>query len=282
MPELPEVENIAAGLRKEIIGQGIRELVIRNPAIVKGSYQRSWRKAAGQLAGGRITKVSRRAKRLIIYTDKELAILVQLGMTGKFLLYEPEEESQKHVRFSIKFYGDKYLWYLDVRRFGRVWFMEGLTEENMDEVMEQAGLGKLGPESDSIQTKEFQEILSCKRPVKSLLLDQAKIGGLGNIYADESLFMARIYPGTRANKLNSMQANVLRKSIRAVIRKAIAHGGTTFSDFRNVYGGKGGFRKLLKVYQRTGEPCRKCKTAIERIQIGGRSTHFCPKCQVKK
>ena len=281
MPELPEVENIAEGLRREIVGLRIRELLVRKPIIVKGSYRRNWRKAAVKLSGVRVTGVSRRAKRLILFADKDFAILVQLGMTGRFLLSEPEEESKKHVRFSIKFYSNKCLWYMDVRRFGRIWFMEGLTEENMDEEMEQAGLGRLGPESDLIKKKEFKEILSCKRPVKSLLLDQAKIAGLGNIYADESLFMARIYPGTLANKLNSMQANVLRKSIRAVIRKAIAHGGTTFSDYRNVYGDMGGFRRLLKVYRRTGEPCRNCKTAIERIRIGGRSSHFCPKCQAK-
>jgi formamidopyrimidine-DNA glycosylase len=282
LPELPEVENIAAGLRNEIVGLRIRELIVKNPVIVKGLYRRNWRKAADQIAGGRITGVSRRAKRLILYTDKNLAILLQLGMTGRFLLSEPEEGSQKHVRFTIKLYGNKYLWFLDVRRFGRVWFLRGTTDENLDKAMEESGLGKLGPESDSIKSKEFREILSCNRPVKSLLLDQAKIAGLGNIYADESLFMAGIYPGTLAKNINSLQANDLRKSIRCVIRKAIAHGGTTFSDFRNVYGDMGGFRKLLKVYRRTGEPCLKCKTAIERIRIGGRSTHFCPKCQAKK
>ena len=279
MPELPEVENIAKGMRSEIVGHRIRELVIGNPVIVKGSYPGSWRKAAVKVTGGRITGAVRRAKRLILFTDKDLAILVQLGMTGKFLLRKPDKE--KHIRFYIKLSGGKNLWFIDVRRFGRVWFVEGLTEENMDEVMEQAGLGKLGPESDSIKAKEFQEILRCHRPIKSLLLDQAKIAGLGNIYADESLFLAGIYPGILAGKLNSIQAKNLRKSIRDVIRKAIAHGGTTFSDFRNAYGDMGGFRKLLKVYQRTGEPCRKCKTAIERIRIGGRSTHFCPKCQAK-
>lgn len=279
MPELPEVENIAKGLRSEIVGHRIRELVIGNPIIVKGSYLRSWRKAAVKETDGRITGAARRAKRLILFTEKDLAILVQLGMTGKFLFTKPEKE--KHIRFYIKLSGGKNLWFIDVRRFGRVWFLEGLTEENMDEVMEQAGLGKLGPESDSIKAKEFQEILRCHRPIKNLLLDQAKIAGLGNIYADESLFAAGIHPASLACDLNPSQANKLRKSIQAILRLAIAHGGTTFSDFRNAYGDMGGFRKLLKMYRRTGEPCRKCKKAIERIQIGGRSTHFCPKCQAK-
>jgi len=202
-------------------------------------------------------------------------------MTGKFMLLEPETGRRKHVRFYIKFCDNSYLWYVDVRRFGRIWFLDGMDEENPDAVMEKSGLGKLGPESDSIKAKEFQEILNCNRPVKSLLLDQAKIAGLGNIYADESLFGAGIYPGTLAKNLHTQQANDLRKSIRKVIRKAIAHGGTTFSDFRNAYGDMGRFRKRLKVYRRTGEPCRKCKTAIERIRIGGRSTHFCPNCQAK-
>jgi formamidopyrimidine-DNA glycosylase len=282
LPELPEVENIAVGLRNEIVDLRIRELVVLNPVIVKGAYRRNWRKAAGQLAGGRITGAARRAKRLILFTDKDLAILVQLGMTGKLLLSEVEKKKRKHVRFYIKFSDNSYLWYVDVRRFGRVWFLDGLTAENLDEVMEKAGLGKLGPEPDAIKPKEFETILKSKRPIKSLLLDQARIAGLGNIYADESLFLAGIYPGTLANNLNSIQANDLRKSIRSVIRRAIAHGGTTFSDFRNAYGDMGGFSKLLKVYRRTGEPCRKCKTAIERIRIGGRSTHFCPKCQAKQ
>ncbi len=279
MPELPEVENIAEGLRNEIVGLRIRELAIGNPIIVKGRYRRSWRKAARQLAGGRITKVSRRAKRLILFTNKDLAILVQLGMTGKFLLSKPEEVKQKHIRFHIKFNRNKYLWYLDVRRFGRIWFLEGLMHDNFDAVMEESGLGQLGPEPNSIKVKEFHALLKSMRPIKSLLLDQSKIAGLGNIYADESLFQARIYPGTPASELNSIQANDLRKSIRTVIRKAIAHGGTTFSDFRNAYGDMGRFRKMLKVYRRTGEPCRRCRAPIERIRIGGRSTHFCPKCQ---
>ncbi|MBN1845795.1 MAG: bifunctional DNA-formamidopyrimidine glycosylase/DNA-(apurinic or apyrimidinic site) lyase [Sedimentisphaerales bacterium] len=302
MPELPEVENIAAGLRREIIGRPIERIEILTPGMIRGPYRRRWRKTAAALHQTVFRGVRRRAKRLILVTDGPFALLVQLGMTGKFLLAGAGTKDQRHVRFTINFSDGGTLRYIDLRRFGSLWFLDspeltgtggrdsptdcnGLVSLNdhdldiLDEWMRQVGLERLGPEANRIKTTELAGILTGSRPIKSLLLDQARIAGLGNIYADESLFDARIHPLSRACDLKPGNIKELRNSMRRVLRRAIEQGGTTFSDYRNAYGQMGRFGAMLKVYRRAGESCRRCGRAIERIRISGRSSHFCPFCQ---
>ena len=282
MPELPEVENIAQGLRSEIVGRTIRSLSLKKPVILRGPYRRRFRQAATVLVNAKITAVSRRGKRLIITTNKDLALIAQLGMTGRFSLTTPAASKAKHTHFIINFNSNLQLRFIDPRRFGRLCFLDHLDLNNPDLAMEAAGFGKMGPEPQAITTKQFNQILTAKRPLKSLLLDQARIAGLGNIYVDESLFAAQLHPLTLACDINPEQAKKLRTAIRAILKRSINHGGTTFSDFRNAYGDAGNFRDKLKVYQRNNLPCAKCKTTIKSIRIVGRSSHFCPKCQIQK
>lgn len=282
MPELPEVENIAEGLRNEIIGLCIKGIYVKKSLIVKGPYRGSWRKANRKISGSRIVGVTRRGKRLILNSDNNLAIIIQLGMTGKFLLSPPVNPHQKHAHFIINFNKNKQLRFIDSRRFGRVWFIENLDPAYPDPAMENAGLSRLGPEPENVKPRQFQQIINSKRFIKNLLLDQTRLAGLGNIYADESLFRAGIHPAAVAERLTDSQAKKLRTSIRSILKRAIAYGGTTFSDFRNAYGDMGSFKKMLKVYRRTGLPCPRCRTIIERMVISGRGSHFCPRCQPQK
>jgi formamidopyrimidine-DNA glycosylase len=282
VPELPEVENIAQGLRNEVLSLCIKDIYVKKPIVLRGPFARHWRQAVKQFTGCSITKITRRGKRLILCTDSELALLIQLGMTGRFLLSENSAPLEKHTHFIIKFNDNRQLRFVDPRRFGKVWLIEHAQENDLDQAMLNAGMSKMGPEPFDITMRQFRQLLESKRVIKTLLLDQTRIAGLGNIYVDEALFQARIHPSTSACVINSLQTNKLRNTIRSLLKSAISHGGTTFSDFRNAYGDMGSFKKRLKVYQRNGLPCPRCQTPIARMVITGRGTHFCPQCQEKK
>ncbi len=279
MPELPEVENIVIGLRNEILDVGVTAVRVNKPVILRGSYKHCWRKAMKELAGRKIRSVTRRAKRLIVSLDNNQALLVQLGMTGRFMINNSDDDCLKHTHFVVELADSRQLRFVDPRRFGKLWLLEALNPECPDEAMEGAGLGRLGPEPFDLDKRRLAEILNCKRVIKNLLLDQTRIAGLGNIYADESLFAAGIHPETVSCNIPSEKTALLLSAIKRILRKSIRQGGTTFSDYRNAYGERGGFLEMLQVYGRTGEPCRKCKTAIEKVVISGRSSHFCPFCQ---
>lgn len=281
MPELPEVENIARGLRREVVGLVVKGVSVNEPRIIREGGCK-WRKDIEKYIGHRIIAILRRGKRLIIVMDNKRAMLVQLGMTGQVLIKNSSEPTKKHTHFVVKFPGNKELWFVDPRRFGRLCLLENVDIDNPDAAMEEAGFARLGPEATGITREEFRQTLVSKRVIKTLLLDQIRIAGLGNIYVDEALFAAGVNPLVVADMLSDETADLLRREIRKILRRAIANGGTTFSDFRDTAGEKGRFSKMLRVYQRTGEPCRICGRAIERMVIGGRSSHFCPKCQTMK
>ena len=284
MPELPEVENIAAGLREVMGGQRVERIEVRRSAIVKGPHRRRWRRFLEDVAGHRIGYVTRRAKRLIITSDNGLTLLFQLGMTGKFLLGLEEtppaaEALRKHTQVILHLQGGLGVLFVDTRRFGRLWMLDALDPDDPDPAMDVAGMGPLGPEALTIGVRAFRQILRAHRPVKALLLDQGRIAGLGNIYADEALFGAGVHPATFCGEISEDAARRLLREIKSVLRRAIRAGGTTFSDYRSPYGDMGRFRRRLRVYQRQGEPCRACGAPIERIVVVGRGTHFCPACQ---
>lgn len=285
MPELPEVENIAAGLRKAIEGESLARVEMRRPGIINGPHQRRWRRFLEQVAGRRIACVTRRAKRLIITTDNDLTLLFQLGMTGKFLLgTAPVEadESTKHTHAILYLRDGRVVRFIDARRFGRLWLLEGLDPEKPDEAMRAAGLGPLGPEALAMGVVAFRHLLETERSIKTLLLDQTRIAGLGNIYTDEALFAAGIHPTRRCHTIGAEASQDLLRAIKSVLRLAIRAGGTTFSDYRSPYGDMGRFRRRLRVYGRQGAPCRTCGATIEKIVVAGRGTHFCPACQPLK
>jgi len=285
VPELPEVDNIALGLRQAVVGKRVERVWVGIPLIIRGPYRRRWRLFMAELTGRRIERVTRRAKRLILTAEGGLALVFQLGMTGKFLLPNPEEDvaaaTPRHTRLILSFRDGTELLFVDARRFGRVWCLRDLDPDAPDAVMEAAGLTPLGPEALEMSPRTFAALLRTDRPIKSLLLDQSRIAGLGNIYADESLWAARIHPARLASSLTAAEAAALLHQIKNVLRRAIRAGGTTFSDFRNAYGDMGRFRSRLKVYGRRGQPCPRCGTPIQRLRIAGRGTHICPHCQAR-
>jgi formamidopyrimidine-DNA glycosylase len=285
VPEMPEVESIALGLRPALVGKRVTKIWVGTPVVIRGPYRRHWRAFMADLVGRRIESVTRRAKRLILTMKGGPALVFQLGMTGKFLLPNSQEglatAAPKHTRLILSFRDGGDLRFVDPRRFGRVWCLRDLDPEAPDAVMEAAGLTPLGPEALDLDRKTFAAVLQTNRPIKALLLDQSRIAGLGNIYADESLWAARIHPGRAGSSCTGAQTAALLREIKHVLRRAIRAGGTTFSDFRNVYGGMGRFRERLKVYGRQGEPCPRCGTPIRYLRVAGRGTHICPHCQTE-
>jgi len=284
LPELPEVENMAAGLRERIVGKRIERVEVRRPAMIKGPHRRRWRRFLADLAGDEVARVTRRAKRLIVTSDRGLTLLFQLGMTGKFLLERawtarPDEVVGNHTHVVIHLQGGPDVQLIDTRRFGRLWLLDALDPDDPDPTMEAAGMGRLGPEALDMGITAFRRLLQANRPIKSLLLDQSRIAGLGNIYADESLFAAGVHPTRPCRHIGDDDTQRLLRRIKSVLRRAIRAGGTTFSDYRNPYGDMGRFRRRLKVYQRQGQPCPVCDRPIEKTVVAGRGTHFCRQCQ---
>jgi len=282
VPELPEVESITLGLRETIVGKRIERILVCSPIIMRGPHRRGWRRFLDGLAGRRVACVTRRAKRLILSLEAGEALVFQLGMTGKLLVPHPEKgmaATPKHTRLIISFTDATELLFVDTRRFGRVWCLSSLDPDAPDAALEAAGLTPLGPEPLSMKPKTFAAIFKGARPVKSLLLDQARIAGLGNIYVDESLWAARLHPARACASLTTEEAATLLCEIKSVLRRAIRAGGTTFSDFRNAYGDMGRFHRRLRAYQRHGQPCQRCGATLERLVIAGRGTHICPRCQ---
>ena len=225
------------------------------------------------LTGRTVTSIHRRAKRIIFILDTQQRFLIHLGMTGRVTLHPAGSPPVHHthvvltvaspVRKSIEIH------LCDPRRFGELrWLGDATGEEG------------LGCEPLSLRSGVLADLLaSSRRPIKSFLLDQTAVAGLGNIYADESLFAAGLHPLTPCNRITRDQAARLCRSIKAVIRKALHHRGSSLRDYVDAEGGKGSFQKLHQVYGREGKPCRRCGTAIQRIVLSGRSACFCPKCQ---
>jgi formamidopyrimidine-DNA glycosylase len=200
-------------------------------------------------------------------------------MTGQLLWLNQDEPLQKHARVRLFFPKGEELRFVDQRTFGKIWWVP--PSEKLEDII--TGLKALGPEPF---TPDFSieylagKLKKCQRAIKTAILDQALVAGVGNIYADEALFLSRIRPETRASALNLDQIERLHHAIIQVLQAGIEAGGTTFSHFMNVQGINGNYSGLAWVYGRRGEPCRVCETPIERMKLGGRSSHFCPNCQM--
>jgi formamidopyrimidine-DNA glycosylase len=276
MPELPEAESIARILRERTVGKRIGAVVVARPDIVHGDP----RPLEITLSGRRIREVGRRAKRVEIRLNGGVDLIVRLGMSGR-LTVEPASapvEPHTHLRISLRATKDE-IRFRDPRRFGGVWCLTPETERN----------GHLGPQLGPVGIEpleatfaDFRRVLQRRRQIKALLMDQAAIAGLGNIYCDESLFAAGIHPLNCAVDLNHAMLKRLVSAIRQTLRSAIRHNGSTLMDYRNADGEPGSFQRRHRVYQREGLPCKRCHTPIRRIIAAGRSTFFCPKCQPKR
>jgi formamidopyrimidine-DNA glycosylase len=262
MPELPEVETVVRSVAVHLAGRRILESKFTSKFVTPGSRT----KLAQRLSGRRIESVKRRGKFIVMALD-EGTLTVHLGMTGK-LLIKGETNQHTHGVFTLD---DGMLLYHDPRQFGRIEWSEG----------ESPRVKRLGPEPLEISLEEFRVRLKRTTRIKALLLNQAFLAGLGNIYADESLFAAGIHPLTPANKLTAARAEKLYRAIQGILTHAIKLGGSSISDYVNAEGERGWFQMEHKAYGREGEPCVNCGKAIRKILVAQRGTHYCPHCQKK-
>jgi formamidopyrimidine-DNA glycosylase len=277
VPELPEVETVRRGLNQLTLNRRIEGgEVWLNRSL---AYPLSSQAFLEGIQGEAIAQWQRRGKYLIARFQGDRGSLgVHLRMTGQLLWVDRDRTPQKHTRIRLFFPENRELRFVDIRTFGRVWGIEG----NRDPQEIITGLQKLGPEplEDSFTPEVLESQLgNSQRPIKTALLDQKVLAGLGNIYADEALFLSKIRPDAIASRLTRSQIQALHTAIRNVLQTAIDKGGTTISDFLNPLGVNGNYGNVAWVYRRTNQPCRVCDTPIERIKLAGRSTHFCPRCQ---
>lgn len=280
MPELPEVETIKRGLYRRLRGKVIRRVIISPDPKGSRVLRRypSRRRFVGKVTGRKIVTIKRRAKYLLFCLDSGETMIIHLGMSGQLLLRPLRSASPQHTRivFTIADGGD--LFFVDPRKFGEVYLY---SRAEGDTVIDPFSLGP-EPLGKSFTPEVLERKLHDRRsPIKVALLDQKLIAGLGNIYTDESLFRARIHPEKVSSYLTEKEIKLLHKSIREVLREAISLQGTSAADRQYVdsEGALGKFQTRLKVYQRKGEECLCCGAVIETIKLGGRTTHFCPRCQ---
>jgi len=272
MPEMPEVETLARKLRKTVTGKKIVRvslsgLPLRKP--LPGNF-------TDRLQGRTIRRVSRHGKYLVIELDPRMFWIVHLGMSGR-LFYHPEVfHSEKHTHAVVCFSDASVLEYRDPRRFG---LMDVYEVEKPGQIPEIRSLG-LDPLRAGFNPGRFETMLLESRcELKSFLLDQRKVAGLGNIYVCEALYMAGIHPARRCYTLEFVEISRLVEGIRTVLRRAVRHRGTSFSDFIDLEGNPGKNQNYLKVFQREGKPCVRCGNAVRRIRQGNRSTFYCSYCQ---
>ncbi|MCU0526173.1 MAG: DNA-formamidopyrimidine glycosylase [Elainella sp. Prado103] len=282
MPELPEVETVRQGLNQVTLHQIIHGGDVLLDRTIAHPFSSA--KFLAALQDTEIHEWQRRGKYLLAAlvhaeSDRPAGYLgVHLRMTGQLLWMAQTEPLPKHCRVRLFFPDQRELRFVDQRTFGQMWWVP--PDRPIAEIM--PGMAQLGPEPFSAEFSIAyltQQLQGRKRPIKNALLDQALVAGIGNIYADESLFLSGIQPQTLSADLTLPQIECLHKNIRRVLQDSINARGTTFSDFRDVSGINGNYGGIAWVYDRKGQPCRVCTTPIERIKLAGRSAHFCPQCQ---
>ncbi len=268
MPELPEVQTIVQGLKRSIARTALSRVRLRNV----GKFRS---RPLASLLGAKLVRITRRGKNILIWFDGGQCLLIHLGMTGQLFWTGLDRRADRHTHLRLEFeQSQQVLHFRDVRRFGRLKLYRSKARLWADRAM-----AKLGPEPLSISLGDFKKLLGRRRMIKALLLDQSIIVGFGNIYTDESLFAAGIHPAQRAERLSSPAVARLYRAMQRIFKQAIAAGGSTIRDFRRSDGQPGRFQRKLKVYQRTGKNCPRCRTKIQRLIVAGRSTHICPACQ---
>lgn len=275
MPELPEVETVVRDLIPLLTLKTIIKVEVPGKKL-----RRPWNPLWSQLLENQtIEKVARRGKWIIISLRSNLRLLIHLGMTGQLCVFNQKTPRQSHVNlvFSLD-RGVEELRFRDIRRFGSADLF--LSQQALNEFFESR---ELGPEPFNIPEDYWLTTLAkSSRNLKAFLLDQKNITGVGNIYADESLFKSGLNPSRKAESLSKKEALMLAKCIGEVLSCAIENRGSTIMNYVGGSGLMGGYQDEFQAYGRTGEPCRKCGQPIKKIVLAGRSTHFCPICQPKK
>jgi formamidopyrimidine-DNA glycosylase len=273
MPELPEVETIVRGLRRTVVGRRILSVTLG-----KTDFMDDPAAIEMNLPGRRIEGIERYGKFMVVRLsetngDKRApGLLVHLGMTGRLAPVVTERPQEKHTHACFELDDGRDLRYTDPRRFGRMAFLA--------EVALAEALAPLGAEPLEVSAEEFQKRLRERRArIKALLLDQHVLRGVGNIYADESLWRAKIHPQRLGARLSRKEASALHRALQEILRRAIALRGSSISDFVDAEGLPGDYQRRHRAYGREGKPCARCKTRIRRIIVAGRSSYFCPRCQ---
>lgn len=278
MPELPEVEVICRGLQPHLLKRTI--LTIR----CSGKQLRTpvaCREMNDELCGGKIVSLSRRAKYLVLKTENGSGLIIHLGMTGNLSIFPAGSPAKTHDHISWLLDNSTELRYNDTRRFGSVRL---LSSQHHPGTEEKDFFSAIGPEPLSRACSAaylMQRATGRRQPIKSFLMDSHMVAGIGNIYANEALYRARIHPQQPAASLTVNEWKRLLTVLRKTLRQAIDCGGSTISDFVNASGEGGYFQMNFLIYGKTGEPCCRCRTPIKKMQLGGRASFFCPCCQVK-
>jgi formamidopyrimidine-DNA glycosylase len=300
MPELPEIETVARGLRTHILGKTISEVVVYDAKKFKGTPKQ----LKEHVIGKKVVGIERRAKWLLLRLETDHAFIIHLKMTGQ-LLFEPAAGKRasatehaayflgghtmesddaarptfpnKHTRVAFVFSDKSTLYFQDMRRFG---YVELYAPENVDPYFTGRKLA-LEIQDPGTTFDYFKAQLSrrARTTIKAALLNQSVVSGLGNIYVDDTLHLAKIHPTRVVGTLTAKELRTIYTAARKIINKAIDLGGTSFSSFLRVDGKLGQYWDKRRVYGRTGEPCQVCKTPIQKIRVAGRGTHVCPQCQ---
>lgn len=274
MPELPEVETVRRGLLDKVLNRVIKGIRVNYPKIIEYPSISLFKK---EIVGQKINDISRYGKWLIFVLD-DFYLLSHLRMEGKYFIKSSKDVDLKHEHVIFELDDKTELRYMDVRKFGK---MHLIPKDKIKEIGPLKELG-LEPWDENLTLEYLQDKFSKKRlPIKSVLLDQSIIVGIGNIYADEILFLAKINPYTRAMDLNDDSIKNIIKYTRIVLEEAIKAGGTTIRSYSSVNGIHGMFQQNLNVHSRSGEACPVCGSQVIKVKIGGRGTYYCNKCQVK-
>jgi len=292
IPELPEVETIVRDIRPHVIGRLITGMVVKGRAqtnILKTDADSFYQGVILQT----IQTVIRKGKYIIMPLSNDNVLVMHLGMTGQLLLHEiPDSvnleehldrvDKHTHVILELMDQGDDHLsdielHFRDPRMFGKIWLVENAEDINNLGV---PGLRDLGPDALGIELEDFKKIMRNKKTVKSNLLDQSRLAGVGNIYADEACFAAKVHPAVKGIDLSPEQLMKLWFAVKSVLKEGIRSRGSSISNYTSVDGSKGSFQDHHRVYGRFGRKCVECASFICRTKVAGRSTHFCPSCQI--
>lgn len=288
MPELPEVETVRRGLEQLIIGRKIKKVVHDTPK----SFPNAVADVEQFLIGTQITAIRRRAKVLLIDLSSDYTLVIHLKMTGQLVFRASDvafgaghpndsligELPDRSTRVTIAFADGSHLYFNDQRKFGWVKLMPTIEVPNID------FMKKVGPEplEHDFTVEQFRERFTrrAKSPIKAALLDQTVVAGVGNIYADESLWAAKIHPLTKVFQLSSSHYHLLYTELRSVMNLAIEKGGSTDKNYVNAEGKRGSYMDFARVFRREGKSCLRCGATIIKFKAAGRGTHICPVCQV--
>ncbi len=283
MPELPEVETAVRDLRRKLLGRTIVRAQVRWARTIAEPGARAFE---SKIRGSKIDALTRRGKFLVFHlarnvppnvragvkpVHERMYLLVHLRMTGGFRVDPPSAPRDKHMHVLFQLGDGREVRFRDPRKFGRMWLVDDPARV----------VGKLGPEPMQLSANDFVNLFESRRGrLKSLLLDQRFLAGLGNIYVDESLWYARLHPLRAAESLSRAERRKLYHAVQHVLKRAIALGGTSIDVmYRRVNGASGGFQDSLRAFDRAKRPCRRCGTPIQKMVIGQRGTHYCPRCQ---